>query len=66
MGGTLTLEYYRRLLTENIEWLMKQPRTLERDHIELLLKTEIRELYIYKADLLKIEEQKKNGTYLYS
>lgn len=29
---------YKRLVDENIEWLLSQPRTLERDHIELILR----------------------------
>lgn len=29
---------YERLIAEDIEWLLKQPRTLERAHIELILR----------------------------
>ena len=29
---------YVRLLEEDIDWLMKQPRSLERDHIEIILR----------------------------
>lgn len=29
---------FEKLIEENLEWLLKQPRTLERDHIEHILK----------------------------
>lgn len=29
---------YKKLVDENLEWLLSQPRTLERDHIELILR----------------------------
>jgi hypothetical protein len=29
---------YRDLIDGDLEWLLKQPRTLERDHIELILR----------------------------
>lgn len=28
---------YEQIIKEDIDWLMKQPRTLERDHIQLVL-----------------------------
>lgn len=36
--GRLNRTAYERLIAENIEWLLKQPRTLERDHIECILR----------------------------
>jgi hypothetical protein len=33
----LNREAFRKLIAENIDWLMKQPRTLEREHIKLCL-----------------------------
>lgn len=39
---TLNRRTYNKLIDENIEWLLQQPRTLERDHIELILRAEIR------------------------
>jgi hypothetical protein len=36
---------YQNLIAENTEWLLKQPRTLERDHIEVVLKASIDLLY---------------------
>lgn len=33
MGLTVNLEAFQKLVAEDIGWLMKQPRTLERDHI---------------------------------
>lgn len=45
MGCRLNRKSYARLIQEDIEWLMKQPRTLERDHIKMILKWSINELY---------------------
>lgn len=42
--STLNKTAYKQLLEENIEWLLKQERTLERDHIEVVLKWEITQL----------------------
>lgn len=33
MGGTLTRAAYQELVDEDIAWLERQPRTLERDHV---------------------------------
>lgn len=38
MGTTLNRHAYQRLIDEDIEWLLKQPRTLERDHIEAIVR----------------------------
>ena len=38
MGTTLNRSAYEKLIAENIEWLLKQPRTLERDHIEAIVR----------------------------
>ncbi len=37
MSSRLNRPAYERLIRENIEWLDKQPRTLERDHIRMIL-----------------------------
>ena len=37
MPTTLNRDAYDKLLSEDIIWLMCQPRTLERDHIEQIL-----------------------------
>lgn len=34
----LTRRAYEQLIAENIEWLLQQPRTLERDHIEQIVR----------------------------
>ncbi len=36
---------YQRLVDEDLEWLLTQPRTLERDHIEQTLRWSISALY---------------------
>lgn len=33
MAGTLNMKAYVQLFEEDLEWLSKQPRTLEREHI---------------------------------
>lgn len=30
---TMNLQAFEKLVAEDVEWLLKQPRTLERDHI---------------------------------
>lgn len=37
MTSTLNTTAWQRLIDDDIEWLLKQPRTLERDHIEHLI-----------------------------
>lgn len=37
MAGRLNRWGYQQLIDGNIEWLMKQPRSLERDHILMIL-----------------------------
>ena len=42
-GGVMTVlnqAAYSKLIEEDLEWLMKQPRSLERDHIALILTKE--------------------------
>ena len=36
-------EAYRKLVREDIEWLLRQPRTLERNHIRQILEHQIRD-----------------------
>lgn len=43
----LNIESYRKLLEEDIEWLKKQPLSLEKDHILTILKYELKKLPIY-------------------
>ncbi len=33
----VTAEAYRKLIAEDIAWLLQQPKCLERDHIALIL-----------------------------
>lgn len=41
MGSIVNRPTYQRLLLEDLEWLLQQPRTLERDHIAHILNYEI-------------------------
>ena len=38
-------EAYQKLIDEDIEWLLKQPRSLERDHIVNVLKNSVEWVY---------------------
>lgn len=42
---TLNRNAYQRLIAEDLAWLEQQPRTLERDHIEQIVRWSIRVLY---------------------
>jgi hypothetical protein len=53
MGTTMNKQAYARLVEENLEWLLKQPRGLERDHIEAMLRTELREFAIYDRSVAR-------------
>ena len=45
MGMIVNREAYQKLIDEDIEWLMKQPRNLERDHIVSVLKNSVERIY---------------------
>lgn len=38
MSMRMNRRAYQKLIDGDMEWLMKQPRTLEREHIEIILK----------------------------
>jgi hypothetical protein len=55
MGTTTNKKTYEKIIAEDIEWLLAQPRTLERDHIEHVLrdsptKKRVRHRFIGNAD----------------
>ena len=45
MGMMVNREAYQKLIDEDIEWLLKQPRSLERDHIVSVLKNNVEQIY---------------------
>ena len=45
MGTTLNKSAYQNLIDEDIKWLLDQPRTLEREHIEAVLSYSVGKLY---------------------
>jgi hypothetical protein len=45
MGTTMNRWAYEKVVAEDIAWLLIQPRTLERDHIEQVLRDSPRHLY---------------------
>lgn len=49
MSIRLNRESYQKLVDEDIEWLLKQPRSLERDHIESIVKNSV-DIYYGKSE----------------
>lgn len=47
MSTRLNREAYEKLVKEDIEWLRQQPRTLERDHILVILEKAVDYEYGY-------------------
>jgi len=45
MGIELTYKSYKKLIDQDIEYILKHPRTLERDHIIEILNTVVDLLY---------------------
>lgn len=41
----LNRQAYQKLVDEDLEWLSKQPRTLEREHIEIIVRNSVRAYY---------------------
>ena len=44
MSVLISTEDYKRLLKEDLDWLLKQPESLEKDHIEAILKNLIKRI----------------------
>lgn len=63
MSLTLNSEAYRKLIREDLDWLLKQPRTLERDHIQHILEwqMEYAEAVVAHERTLIAYEQAKKG-----
>ena len=38
MSILISLEAYKKILQGDLDWLLKQPKSLEKDHIEAILK----------------------------
>ena len=62
MSIQLCKEAYQKLIDEDIEWLLKQPRDVERDHIEAVLKKSVDLLY-GKDDSINENQQEKTTIY---
>lgn len=63
VSGKLTRKAYEKLIAEDLQWLLKQERSLERDHIMDVLMDSPGHLYdfsdsIYHRKLTKEEKQK--------
>ena len=44
MSVLISSEAYKRLLQGDLDWLLKQPKSLEKDHIEAVLKNLIKRI----------------------
>jgi hypothetical protein len=51
MAGTMNKATYEKVIAQDVEWLEKQPRTLEREHILKVLEWAVRYEYDFKAPL---------------
>lgn len=54
MGTKMNKKSYQKLIDENLEWLNKQPKTLERMHIADIVKESIDFYYPKQVDNLPI------------
>lgn len=45
MGSRMTKAAYEQMVTENVNWLLQQPRTLERDHIIMIVEASVAHEY---------------------
>ena len=52
MSMQICKEAYQELIDGDIEWLLRQPRDLERDHIEAVLRKSVEHLYGKKEQLM--------------
>ena len=44
MSVLISTEVYKRLLQGDLDWLLKQPESLEKDHIKAILKNLIKRI----------------------
>ena len=44
MSVLISPEAYKKILQENLDWLLKQSKSLEKDHIEVILKNLIKRI----------------------
>ena len=44
MGVLISPEAYKKLLQGDLDWLLEQPESLEKDHIEAILKNLIKRI----------------------
>ena len=59
----MSKEAYEKLIRENVEWLNKQPDTLEREHIELILWESIKFYYPDCLEEKKVVQEIPKITY---
>lgn len=62
MPTTINFEAYKKLTAEDLEWLLKQPRSLERDRIEMILRRHIENRAHYDIEALRDGRLRRRGT----
>ena len=51
MSSKITKEAYEKLIAEDIEWLEKQPHSLENDHIKAIVRDSVNFYYPEKKEI---------------
>lgn len=59
MGTTMNRESFEKLISENLDWLLQQERTFERDHIEAILRDAADKQYPVKWPVPRILQTQK-------
>jgi len=62
MGTTMNKSTYEAMIKENIEWLKKQPRTLEREHIIQIVEQSVNFYYPENDALVSVSLPKETFT----
>jgi len=60
MSTRLNYDAYKKMIQENLDWLAKQPRTLERDHVEMIVKASLKHEYPAHASLQMLSDHGVN------
>lgn len=70
MDTTMNRSAFEKLIAENLDWLLKQERTLERNHIEAILRDAANKYYPVKFRVPRVLQTQNlsyqpTGDYLY-
>jgi hypothetical protein len=65
MGSRMNRQAYEKMIVENLEWLRKQPRTLEREHIEMILEISADREYGVESNKIRDSFQRRVEPWLH-